>query len=48
MVTSYVCVDVETTGLNPKSENIKEIGAVNVKDGHIIDTYQRFLKPRNP
>ena len=48
MVTSYVCVDVETTGLNPKSENIIEIGAVKVQDGQIIDTFQSFLRPRKP
>ena len=48
MVTSYVCVDVETTGLNPKSENIIEIGAVKVLDGQVIDTFQSFIKPRKP
>ena len=48
MVTSYVCVDVETTGLNPKSENIIEIGAVKVVDGQVVDTFQSFLKPRKP
>ena len=48
MVTSYVCVDVETTGLNPKSENIIEIGAVKVVDGQVVDNFQSFLKPRKP
>ena len=27
MIKNYVCVDVETTGLNPKVEKIIEIGA---------------------
>ena len=48
MVTSYVCVDVETTGLNPKSENIIEIGAVKVIDGQVVGTFQSLLKPRKP
>ena len=48
MTTSYVCVDVETTGLNPKSENIIEIGAVKVQEGQIIDSFQSFLKPGKP
>ena len=46
MITSYVCVDVETTGLNPKTENIIEIGAVKVINGQVAETFQSFLKPR--
>ena len=45
MVTSYVCVDVETTGLNPKSEKLIEIGAVKVLDGQVAETFQSFLNP---
>lgn len=45
MVTSYVCVDVETTGLNPKSEKLIEIGAVKVLNGQVADTFQSFLNP---
>ena len=45
MTTSYVCVDVETTGLNPKSEKLIEIGAVKVLNGQVVDTFQSFLKP---
>ena len=45
MVTNYICVDVETTGLNPKSEKIIEIGAVKVLDGQVAETFQSFLNP---
>lgn len=45
MITSYICLDVETTGLNPKEEKLIEIGAVKVKDGQIIERFQSFLHP---
>lgn len=48
MVTSYVCVDVETTGLNPKTEKLIEIGAVKVLHGRVADTFQSFLTPGRP
>ena len=45
MITSYVCVDLETTGLNPKYEKIIEIGAVKVMEGQVIDTFSTFVNP---
>lgn len=48
MITSYVCVDVETTGLNPKSEKLIEIGAVKVSDGQVTECFQSFLNPGRP
>ena len=30
MITSYICIDLETTGLNPKRDKIIEIGALKV------------------
>lgn len=45
MTTSYVCVDLETTGLNPKYEKIIEIGAVKVVDGHITERFSAFVNP---
>lgn len=45
MITSYVCVDVETTGLNSKEEKLIEIGAVKVLDGQVTERFHSFLYP---
>ena len=45
MITSYVCVDLETTGLDPKRDKIIEIGAVKVVDGRVEETFQTLLSP---
>ena len=48
MITSYVCVDVETTGLHAKEEKLIEIGAVKVIGGEVADTFCCFLYPGRP
>lgn len=45
MTQDYISIDVETTGLSAKLDKIIEIGAVKVKDGQIVDTFQTFLNP---
>ncbi|HIP21272.1 MAG TPA: 3'-5' exonuclease [Sulfurimonas sp.] len=42
----YVVFDTETTGLNPKVDDIISIGAVKIKDNKIItsDTFEVFVK----
>lgn len=42
---SYIAIDLETTGLNPKTERIIEIGAVKVQEGAVIDRYSTFVSP---
>ena len=42
---TYVCIDLETTGLHPKQDRIIEIGAVKVRDGKVQDTYASFVHP---
>lgn len=46
MVNSYISVDLETTGLNPKLDKIIEIGMIKVCDGEVVDTYSKLLNPR--
>ena len=48
MVNSYVCFDLETTGLSPEKDEIIEIGAVKVAEGKVIDRFSRFVRPDNP
>jgi len=45
MITSYVSIDLETTGLNPKLDKIIEIGAVKVIDGTIVDHFHTYVNP---
>lgn len=45
-VTSFVCFDVETTGLSPEKDRIIEIGALKVKAGKIIDKFTEFINPK--
>ncbi len=43
------CVfDIETTGLSFAEDKITEIGAVIVKDGEIISTYNSLVNPERP
>lgn len=42
---SYVCFDLETTGLNSTDDTIIEIGAVRVHDGVITDRYHQLVNP---
>lgn len=44
----YICFDCETTGLNPKVDEIISIGAVKIKANQIIASqkFERLVKPR--
>lgn len=42
---AYICIDLETTGLNPKRDKIIEIGAVKVENGEITDRFSTFVQP---
>lgn len=44
-VRDYICLDLETTGLNPKTDKIIEIGAVKVREGEIVDIFSTFVNP---
>lgn len=45
MIQDYVCLDLETTGLDPKTDKIIEIGAIRVKGGEIVGRFQSFVNP---
>ena len=42
----YVAFDLETTGLSAQHDVIIEIGAVVMKRGEVLDTFQTFVAPR--
>ncbi len=42
----FVAFDLETTGLNSRTDRIIEIGAVILKNGQEIDRFQTFVNPR--
>ena len=44
-VSKYVVVDVETTGLNCKGNEIIEIAALRIENGVVIDSFSSLLKP---
>jgi len=44
----FVVLDIETTGLNPKRDEITEIGAVKIVGREIVDTFSCFVNPGVP
>lgn len=45
MYDTYVSIDLETTGLNPKRDRIIEIGAIRVEQGQIVGEFSTFVDP---
>ncbi len=41
----FVVFDIETTGLSVLTSEIIEIGAVKIKDGKVLDRFNKFVKP---
>lgn len=44
-MTELIVLDLETTGLNPKTDSIIEVAAVLLKDRKVVDKFQTFVKP---
>ncbi|MFC1537917.1 helicase C-terminal domain-containing protein [Candidatus Latescibacterota bacterium] len=45
---TFVSFDLETTGLDPRNNEIIEIGAVKVEQGKFMEEYSEFVHPGRP
>lgn len=46
MIKDYVALDLETSGLNPSSDKIIEIGMIKITDGEITNQYTTLINPQ--
>lgn len=42
---TIVVFDIETTGLDPNTDQIIELGAVKIENGNIVEKFSTFVKP---
>ena len=47
-ISDYTVIDLEMTGLAPKTDKVIEIGAVKVRNGQITETYGTLVRPGRP
>lgn len=48
MISDYVVLDLEMTGLSAKTDQIIEIGAVKIREHKITETMECFVNPKCP
>ena len=46
--TSYIVLDVETTGFSPTNDSLIEIAALKVVNGDIAERYESLIDPHDP
>lgn len=46
--TTFVVIDLETTGTSPSTDSITEIGAVKVSGGELLGEFSTLVKPARP
>ena len=47
-IDSYISLDIETTGLNPVTDRITEVGAVKIENGVVVDSFSTIINPTVP
>ena len=45
IISDYIAIDLETTGIRLSKDKIIEVGLLKVKDSHIIDTFYCVINP---
>ncbi len=45
-IITFVCFDIESTGLNPQQDRVIEIGAVKVKEGKVVGHFSKLINPQ--
>ena len=43
MISQYIALDTETTGLNPAKDRVLEIGAARICDGKVCGTFDTII-----
>ncbi|MCB8927638.1 MAG: DEAD/DEAH box helicase family protein [Ardenticatenaceae bacterium] len=46
--TTYVAIDVETTGLDPQTDSIIEVAAITFRGNDILDEFSSLVNPHRP
>lgn len=44
-MSTYIALDIETTGFDPEKDQIIEIGIIKFNENEIIDTYETLINP---
>lgn len=48
LLSDYVVLDIETTGLSPARDEIIEIAAVRVRNGEVVGKFASLIRPERP